>query len=89
MVFEHTISDKDGISNPTLNAIFKRINFVLCNIVCIYNIQETYADEDEPCMGILLASAFAKFIYIKQVQSNNPVPFIFGHDINIPIKDTE
>ena len=38
--------------------IIEIIHQVLGNLVCKYNIQETYVDDAYPCMGILAESAF-------------------------------
>ena len=44
---------------PQVGAIVERIHQVLGNLLRTYKLQETYADEADPWMGILAASAFA------------------------------
>ena len=65
--FKHSlIEDEYGIKikpsypgKPQANAIIERIQQVLGNLVRTYNIQETYVDDADPWMVILLAAAFA------------------------------
>ena len=65
------IEDEYGIKNkpasprnPHANEIIERIHQVLGNLVRTYNLQETYVDDTEPWMGILVAAALAlKYTY--------------------------
>ena len=45
--------------NPQENATIERIYQVLGNLVHMYNLQATYADDTYPWMGILATEAFA------------------------------
>ena len=58
--------------NPQANAIIERINQVLGNLVRTYNIQETYVDDADPCMGILLAADFAVRSTYHQTKQKSP-----------------
>ena len=51
-----TKPDSPGI--PQSNKKIDRINQVLGNLVRTYNLQETYVDDAEPWMGILVAADF-------------------------------
>ena len=42
-----------------MNVTIERIHQILGNLIRSYNIQETYADDDDPLMGILAAEMFA------------------------------
>src|SRR5210317_1055363 len=45
--------------NPQANDILERVHQVIVNIIRKYELQTIYLDEDDPCNGILMATAFA------------------------------
>ena len=45
--------------NPQENVIIEIIHQVISNLLQMYNIQETYADDADPWMGILAKTAFS------------------------------
>ena len=49
----------DSPGNPQANKTIERIHQVLGNLVRTYNLQETYVDDADPWIGILVAEAFA------------------------------
>ena len=64
---EYGINTKpDSSDNPQANATIERIHHVLENLVCTYNLRETYVDDGYPYMCILAAAALAvRSIYHK------------------------
>ena len=73
------IEDKYGINtkpysskNTQLSSIIEKIHKVLDNLVCTYNIQETYVDDTDPLMGILATSAFAVISTYHMNKEKNP-----------------
>ena len=56
---EYGIKTKpDSPGNQQWNEIIERIHHVFGNLVHTYNLQETYVDDADPCVGILTAEAF-------------------------------
>ena len=45
--------------NPQEKVTIERIHQVLNNLVRSYNLQETYVDDPDPCIGILEVADFA------------------------------
>ena len=57
---EYGIKKKpDSSGNPQANVTMEQVHQVLGNIVRTYNLQETYVDDAEPCMGILATEDFS------------------------------
>ena len=53
--------------------------------MCTYNIQETYVDDSDPLMGLLVAAVFTvRYIY-QVVKGKNPGHILFGRDMILPI----
>ena len=53
------MADPDYPGNTQANTIIQRIHKVLVNIVCKYNLQETYIIDAEPWIGTLYTYIFA------------------------------
>ena len=70
------------------NAVLERIHRVLGNLVRTYNITQAYVDEDDPCLGILDASAFLIFSTTNMMKVYSPDQLIFVCDIILSIKNT-
>ena len=49
---------KASSGNPQANATIHRIYQVLGNLVRTYNLDRIYVDDADPCIGILVATAF-------------------------------
>ena len=57
------------------------IHQLLVNIANIYNLQEKYVDDADPCMGILSAAAFAVRSTYQNTKGKSPGQKDFlGHD---------
>ena len=52
------VSKPSTLGNPMSNAILERVCQVLGNLVRTCNINQTYVDEDDPCLVVLAAEAF-------------------------------
>ena len=64
--------------NPQANATIERMHQVLGNLVCTYNLQETYVDDAEPWMAILAAAAFAVRSMYHRTKQKSPGQLVFG-----------
>ena len=71
--------------NPQANTIIEIIYQVLGNLVCTYNLQETYVDEADPWMGILATAAFAVQITYHWTKQKSPGKLVLGQDMILPI----
>ena len=54
------------------NTIVEIIHQVLGNLVCTYNLKETYVDDADPWMGILAAAAFAVCSTYHRIKVKSP-----------------
>ena len=75
-----------------MNSILERIHQVIANFVRMFDLQNTYLDEDEPWLGILAATDFAVQITYHTNLQATPGQLIFGFDmiLNTPfIEDWE
>ena len=79
---EYGIKTKpDSSGNTQANKTIKQIYQVLANLVHTYNLQETYVDDTNPCMGILSAAAFmVRSTYHRTEQKNTGQFFWERHD---------
>ena len=68
------------------NAILERISQVLGNLVQIFNIQQTYFDENDPRMGILAAAALEICSTTSRQTFYSPGQLIFVRDMILLIK---
>ena len=75
----------DSPGNPQVNAIIEIIHQVLGYLVHTYNLQETYADDDDPWMGILATVAFAVSSTYHMTNRKIPGQLVFGRDMILPI----
>ena len=64
--------------NPQVNATIERIHQVLGNPVRTNNIQETYVDDADPLLGILVASFFAVQSTHHHTKQKIPGQLVFG-----------
>ena len=71
----HTLSEK----------AIERIHKTITNLVQTYNLHETYVDEDEPCIGILSATAFVVRSTYHRNKGKSPGQLVFVQDITTPI----
>ena len=67
------------------NVILERIHQVLKNLVRTCNINQTYVDKDDSCLGILNVSTFAIILTKSRLKGYITVQFFFC-DMIIPIK---
>ena len=51
-------TNPDSSGNPQSNETVKIIHKFLGNLICTYNLHDTYVDDAEPWMGILATAAF-------------------------------
>ena len=68
------------------NLVLERIHQVLGNLVCIYNINKTYVDEDNLRLVILSVAEFVVIMTTNRLKSYSPGQYIFGSDMIILIK---
>ena len=54
-------------------------------LVRTYNLQETYVDDADLWMGILVAEAFAVHSTYHRTKGKSPDQLVFGQDIILPI----
>ena len=83
---EYGIKTKpDSSGNTQANKTIKQIYQVLANLVHTYNLQETYVDDTNPCMGILSAAAFMVRSTYHRTEQKNTGQLFFGRDMILPI----
>ena len=63
--------------NLQAKAIIERIQQVLGNILCTYNIQGTYVDDVNPWVGLLAAAAFTVRYTYHRVKGKISVHLVF------------
>ena len=68
------------------NAILERIQQVLVNQVCTFNVQQTYNDKNDPLTGNLAAAAFTIHLTTSSQKGYSPGQLIFGRDMILLIK---
>ena len=78
-------NNPDSPRNPQANAIIERLYQVLGNLVRTYNVQETYVDDADPIMGILVEADFAVRYTYHRTKEKSPVQLVFGRDMIIHI----
>ena len=71
--------------NLQAKEIIERIQQVLGNILCTYNIQGTYEDDINPWVGELAAAAFTVRYTYHRVKGKIPVHMVFRWDKILPI----
>ena len=79
-----TKNKPDSFENPQVNATIDIIHQVLGNLVRTYNLQETYVDDVDPFMGILVAAAFAVQSTYHRAKGKILGQLVFGRDIILP-----
>ena len=70
-----------------MNEIVERLHQVLGNLVRTYNLQETYVDDADPWMGILVAAAFAVRSTYHKTKGKIPGKLVFGRDMILPMNN--
>ena len=70
---------------PQVNATIEIMHQVLGNLVQTYNLHETYVDETNPWMGILVVAAFTVNSTYHQTKVKIMVQMVFGQDMILPI----
>ena len=78
-------TNPDSSGNPRANKTIERINQVLGKIVWTYNLHETYVDDADPCMGILVAAAFVVHSMYHRTKGKIPGQLVFDQDMILPI----
>ena len=72
--------------NLQANSITKRIHQVIANLICTFELDRNYVDEDDPQKGILVADVF----YIRSIyyttNKKSPGQLVFGRDMVLPIE---
>ena len=71
--------------NPQANTTIEIINQVLGNLVRTYNLQETYVDDTDPCMGILATHYFTIRSTYHRNKGKITGQLLFGRDMIPPI----
>ena len=67
--------------NPQENSILERIQQVIFNLVRTFDLKNNYLDEDDPWLGILVATSFSvRSMYHTTLQAM-PCQMVFGHDM--------
>ncbi len=66
--------------NPQANAIVERVHQTIGNIIRTFELQDNYLDEDDPCKGILAATAFAIRATYHTTLQKSPGQLVFGRD---------
>ena len=80
--YEYGVTSKPStLVNNMSNAILESICQVLGNLVRNFNVQKIQVDENDPCMGILAASAFVIFSTISRQKGYSLGQLIFGCDM--------
>ena len=75
------------LGNPMLNAVLKRIHWVIEKIVLTFNIStQTYVDKYDPWTGICSVTAFAIISTTNRKFFYSPGQLIFGREMILPIK---
>ena len=69
------------VRNPQANSIAERMHKVVANIVCTFELQDNYLDEEDPWTGILAATAFAIHSTYHTTLQKTPGQLVFGRDM--------
>ena len=84
---DYGIKDKPiTVRNPQANAIVERIHQVIANIICTFELEDNYLDEDDPWKGILSATAFAVRSTFHTTLRKTPGQLVFGRDMILNIQ---
>ena len=90
--FQKMIKEDYGITakpitvrNPQANAIVERIHQVIANMICTFELEDNYLDEDDPWKGILSATAFAVRSTYHTTLQKLPGQLVFGRDMILNI----
>ena len=69
------------MENIHANSILERIYQVIVNLVCTFDLQNNYLDEDDPWSGILSAMDFAVRSTYHTTPKSTPGKLVFGRDM--------
>ena len=84
--YEYGVKSKPASpGNLQANTIIDIIHHILGNLLCTYNLQETYIDDADPLMGILAETAVAVQCTYHIMKDRSPGQLLFGRDIILPI----
>ena len=67
--------------NPQDNSTLERISQINPNLVCTFDLQNNYQDEDDPWSGILSATDFVVQIMYHTTIQSTPGKMVFGRDM--------
>jgi transposase InsO family protein len=76
------------VRNPQANAIMERVHQVIGNIICTFELQDNYLDEEDPWKGILSATAFTVRSTYHTTLQKTPGQLVFGRDIIFNVQHT-
>ena len=68
-----------------MNSTIERIHQVLGNFVITYNLHETYVDNSDPWMEILVAAALVVRPTYHRAKGKSPGRLVFGRYMILPI----
>jgi hypothetical protein len=74
------------VRNPQANVIVERVHQVIGNIICTFELENNYLDDNDPWKGILSATAFAVRCTFHKTLQNTPGQLVFGRDMMLNIK---
>jgi transposase InsO family protein len=74
------------VRNPQANAIVERVHQVIGNIICTFELENNYLDDNDPWKGILSATAFAVQSTFHTTLQNTPGQLVLGCDMILNIK---
>jgi hypothetical protein len=74
------------VRNPQANAIVERVHQVIGNIICTFELENNYLDDNDPWKGILSATAFAVQSTFHTTLQNTPGQLVFGCDMILNVK---
>jgi hypothetical protein len=74
------------VRSPQANAMVEWVRQVIGNIICTFELENNYLDENDPWKGILSATAFAVQSTFHTTLQNTPGQLEFVHDMILNIK---
>jgi hypothetical protein len=74
------------VRNPQANAIVEQVHQVIGNIICTFELESNFLDDNDPWKGILSATAFAVQSTFHMTLQNTPGHLVFGHDMILNVK---
>jgi hypothetical protein len=74
------------VRNPQANAIVERVHQVIGDIICTFELENNYLDDNDPWKGILSATAFAVRSTFHTTLQNTPGQLVFVGDMILNVK---